>query len=111
MQNVEQNIEVEQRNEFGQILPERDTGSGTAPPLNSSQNTERYFHQITEPVEAAPGFITNVLISNNTTDNEDDGYEILSSRDEAAERGALFSSSGKNSKSKGNVNSKSLASV
>ena len=69
---------------------ERDTSSGTVP-FNSSQNTERYFHQITEP-ESAPGFITNVLISNNTTDNEDDGYEILSSRDEAAERGALFSS-------------------
>lgn len=60
-------------------------------PFNSSQNSERYFHQIIEP-ERAPGFITNVLISNNVTDNEDDGYEILSSRDEAAERGSLFSS-------------------
>ena len=60
-------------------------------PFNSSQKSDRYFHQIVEP-ERTPGFITNVLISNETTDNEDDGYEILSSRDEAAERGSLFSS-------------------
>ena len=73
-------------NDLGQILPERDTSNVTAP-FNSSQNTERYFHQITEP-ENAPGFITNVLISNNTTDNEDDGYEILDDRKMQSEGGA-----------------------
>ena len=70
---------------------ERDSNGNGTKKFNSitTQNSERYFNQIVEP-----GFITNVLVSNSnntsTTDNEDNGYEILSSKDEAAERGSFF---------------------